>query len=713
MSLRSLRTGLIAGIGLSFAFGVIAPAAASTVAHAPLRIDEIFAREPLTGRLPATITWAPDGSRFLYSLPGGEAGPLATRLYDARSHRDRIFFRAAPNGKGARPAPEFVWSPDSSHLAYLDGGSLWTIAADGSGRHKLADEADDPQWSPDSTRIAYVHTNDLYATAAGGGRVVRYSNDGSTDVVNGDPDWVYSEELDMHHGYAWSPDSRRIAYLHFDERPIAPFPIVDFLSPVNHVDDQRYPLAGGRNSLVSLRVATPHGGSRTLYSTAAKGDYLASVGWTPDGRATASILDRSQQRLRFVAFRAGRAVTLASERDARWVDFHGAPRWLHDGRRFVFVSDRDGIASLFLTETATAATRRLTAGYPVRDLVGIDEMLHVAYVSAAYPTRRDSTVLMIPLRGGRPRPLALGSGTHAFVMAANGRDFVRSDSRFGVPPVFTIGSTLGGGLRPFVASASLAGRGFGGVSLLTIDSAQGKLDAWMIRPPDFDPAKRYPVVTYVYGGPAAPTTADAWDGATYLYHQALAQRGFIVFSIDGRGSQIDSAAAVRRLYHRLGPASLEGQLAGARYLAQLPYVDPARIGLWGWSFGGYETTYALTHAPRIWKVGVAVAPVTDWRFYDSIYTERYMGRPQQFPAAYHDSSSVAGANALVGRLLISHGTADDNVHIANSVSLLQAFVLAGKQVDFAVYPRKTHGITGIPQRRHLFAHMLQYWQEHL
>ena len=268
-------------------------------------------------------------------------------------------------------------------------------------------------------------------------------------------------------------------------------------------------------------------------------------------------------------------------------------------------------------------------------------------------------------------------------------------------------------MRPFAQAKSLTDRGFGSTELLSVDSKFGKLDAWMIKPPNFDPKKTYPVIMQVYGGPAAPTTNDSWGGDTYLYHQTLAQNGFIVFSIDGPGSQTDTTSAVRTLYHSLGPASLAGQLEGVNYLKTLPYVDSKRIGIWGWSFGGYETTYALTHAPGVWKVGVAVAPVTDWKYYDSIYTERYMGTPKENPAAYKESSVLDKAASLQGNLLISHGTSDDNVHMANTISLVQAFILSGKQIDMMVYPRKTHGISGIPQRRHLFTHMLEYWQAHL
>ena len=705
-------------IGLFAVLALLAPTAARAQAAPivkPLAVEQIWSREPLIGRLPASIAWAPNGGRFLYTLPGGTAGPLDTHVFDLRTHSDRIFFRAKAEGKGSRPVAEFVWSPDSSHLAYLNAGDLWVIGANGTGQRKLASRADDPQWSPDSSRVGFVHANDIYAVSALGGRPTRYSFDGSGDQVNGEPDWVYSEELSMRHAYRWSPNGKSIAYLRFDQRPVTKFPIVDFLAADNAVSMTRYPLAGEKNSIVTVRVATPGGATRTLYSTKTHDGYVPYVGWTPQGVPAAYVLDRAQKHLRYLAFSGQTPRLLMHDRDAKFVDANdtGDPKWLADKHRFLFLSEREGVLSLYLADTKAGSIQRLTRDHRVEAVLGVDERRHVAYVSVAAPTRRDATVFAVPLRGGVPHALATGSGSHRFVMAPDARHFVRIDSAFGVPPTYTIGSTLGSGVIPFAHSASLANRGFGSYDLFTVDSKLGKLDAWMIKPPGFDPRRTYPVIMEVYGGPASPTTTDRWGGDVYLYHQALAQRGFIIFSIDGPGSQIDSAAAVRGLYHDFGPASLAGQLAGVTYLKTLPFVDSKRIGIWGWSFGGYETTYALTHAPGVWKVGVAVAPVSDWRFYDSIYTERYMGTPAQNPAAYSASSVVAAASKLQGMLLISHGTSDDNVHIANSIALIQAFILAGKQIDFMVYPRKTHGISGIPQRRHLFNHMLNYWQEHL
>ncbi len=698
---------------------LLCTAAPVTLGAAPagggtLTVEQIFAEEPIAGRLPASIAWAPDGSRFLYTLPGGRSDvPVDMHVYDVRAKRDRIFFKAQANGKGARPTPEFVWSPDSRRLAYLDGGDLYVVVADGSGRRKLAKDADDPQWSPDSSRIGYIHANDVYAIAASGGAPARYSTDGSDDTVNGDPDWVYSEELGMRHAFAWAPDSRRIAYLHFDDRPVTKFPIVDFLPVDNHVAFQRYPLAGEKNAIVALRVASAGGASRTLYSTKAEDDYVASLGWTPSGQPAAQLLDRSQQRWRYVRFAAHAIQPLVTERSRTFVDVIGTPEWIPHTNRFVFIGQRDGEDALYRVDASDGAVVRLTNGYHVSSLAGIDGARGIAYVQAAYPTRRDSTLLAVPLRPGTPRALAEGGGSHQFALAPNARDYLRIDSDLETPPAYRLGSTLAGSPVLFAQAKSLAAYGLVKPELFQIDSPSGKLDAWMLKPPNFDPAKRYPVITYVYGGPAAPTTQNAWGGALELFHQVLAQHGFIVFSVDGPGSQIDKKSGVDHLYHNFGPGSLAGQRAGAAYLRTLPYVDPARLGLWGWSFGGYETTYALTHAPTVWKAGVAVAPVTDWHLYDTIYTERYMGMPQHEAAAYTASSVIDGVKGYRGPMLVSLGTSDDNVHLANTVSLAQAMILAGKQMDLMVYPRKTHGISGIPQRRHLFNHMLQYWEDHL
>ena len=691
----------------------IAALAEGPAAVKPLQIDEIVAAEPLTGRLPSRPTWSPDGTRFLYTLPGGKVEPLDTHVYDVRTKTDRVFFKASALGKGARPVAEIVWSPDSRVLAYLDGGDLFTIAADGSGKRRLAKAVDDPQWSPSGDRIGFVHDGGIAVVNVKSGLQRQLTHAPRATEVDGDPDWVYSEELAMDHAFRWSPAGDRIAYLHFDDAPVTSFPIVDFLKPDQNVERERYPLAGEKNPIVTLRSISASGGTpRTYYTTKTHDDYVPTIGFMPDGTLIAELLDRAQQHMRFVAFTGARPKTIAREDATTWVEARGRPEFSRDGATLYRLSEASGEQALTRTDVRTGRNTTLTHGYHVSSIERIDR--EVAYVSAAYPTRRDTSLLAISLVDGTMRAVASSVGRHKTSVAPSGTAYLDTFSTMNSPPDIAIGDLARTNSSiPFMQSKSLAARALPEQVALSVDSSLGTLDAWMIKPPDFDPQKKYPVIVSIYGGPAAPTTANGWGGSDALFNRALAQRGFIVFSIDGPGSQIDKAAAVRSMFHALGPRSLAGQLAGARYLAALPFVDPARLGITGWSFGGYETTYVMSHAPGVFKAGEAGGTVADWSLYDTIYTERYMGTPQKNAAAYRESSVLEKASNLKGKLLMQHGTSDDNVHMANTIELIQAFVKAGIQVDLDLYPRKRHGVTGIPERRHLLARQMEFWMQNL
>ena len=695
-----------------FALPLAAPAADAAWAK-PLHVTDIVAAEPLTGRLPARPTWSPDGTRFLYTLPGGKLEPLDTHVYDVRTKRDRIFFKANALGKGARPVAEIVWSPDSRMLAYLDGGDLYVISADGLGKKRLVKDVDDPQWSPSGDRIAYVHGGGLGVVALKSGAQTQLTHSSRATSVDGDPDWVYSEELAMDHAFRWSPAGDRIAYLHFDDAPVTAYPIVDFLNADQKVEFERYPLAGEKNPVVTLREISASGGTpRTYYATKSNDDYIPTIGFMPSGTLVAEILDRAQQHMRFVAFESGTRRTIAREDSKTWVEARERPQFSHDGASMYRLSEDSGEQALTRTDVRTGANTVLTHGYHVNAIERIDA--RVAYVSAAYPTRRDTSLLAITLANGAMRIVASSAGTHATSVPLAGSAYLDTFSTMNAPPIVSIGDLHRTNASVvFMQSTSIAGLALPEQAALSVESPDGPLDAWMIKPPDFDAQKKYPVIVSVYGGPASPTTRDAWGGSGALFERALAQRGFIVFSIDGPGSQIDKSAAVRSMFHALGPRSLAGQLAGAKYLAAQPFVDAARLGITGWSFGGYETTYVMTHAPGVFKAGEAGGTVADWSLYDTIYTERYMGTPRKNAAIYRESSVLEKASKLKGKLLLQHGTSDDNVHLANTISLVQAFIKAGIQVDLDIYPRKRHGVTGIPERRHLFTRQMDFWIQNL
>jgi dipeptidyl-peptidase-4 len=579
----------------------------------------------------------------------------------------------------------------------------------------VASSVSDALWSPGSNAIAYTRDADLYvAEFKPQLHTVQLTKDGVPDaVLNGDVDWLYHEEFDTQHGFAWSPDGASIAYVRMDERSVTNFPIVDFLRPDNSVSYQRYPLAGERNPRVSLHVVDLQSKSdRAVYDGAAGDEYLPAIGWKPGSRTLiAEVLDRSQKNVRVFAWDGTRS-QLFEQHDDKWVDAVQLPSWLHGGGS-LWVLERDNVSGLYLRDAA-GRFKRLTGTYRVDSILSIDEKQRLAYVAAAYPTRRDRAVLAVPLAGGSPVNMTPVPGSHAAVMAPGSALFIDTHSTLNDPPAVDLVETSTRSVRATLAAenASLKSRLLP-VQMLSVPSQYGPLDAYEIRPADFSPSRKYPVIIYAYGGPEAPTTANVFGDARGLYHNVLAQHGFIVFSLDGPGSQIDDERHVRMLYHNLGAASLLGQKIGVEYLRRQSYVDASRIGIWGWSFGGYETLYALTHS-TLFKAGAAGAPVTDWRLYDSAYTERYMGRPQSDASAYDSNSVLTSRQPPAGDVLVSHGTADDNVHIANSVSLLQRFVTDSEtRIDFMAYPAQRHHFTALADLRHLYERMLNWWTAHL
>ncbi len=681
-------------------------------ATAQLTLDSVFSATPPWGSQPSRITWAPDGNSFLYVLQSQD--PFQTvpvHDYDVHSLQDRVLISAA-----STPG-SLVWSPDSRSLAFTVRGTLYVRNLATNQDRTIDRRISDPQWSPRGGAIAYVKSADLYvATLTPKLSIRRLTQGGAEDrTLNGGLDWVYPEELGTSHGFAWSPDGKSIAYMQMDEQPVTAFPIVDFLSVDNADSNEKYPLAGEKNPYVRLWVCDLKTNLHALvYDAGSRDEYLPFLGWRPNSNDLLfETLNRAQTYLRVIARApSGSEQLLYEQHDSKWVDDVPLPAWVADGRS-LWMLDRDGTTGLYL-RSADGSLKRLTGSYRADSLLGVDAGATVAYLTAAYPTRRDRALLAVPLNGGSVTNLTPAAGAHNVSLAPGGARFMDTHSALNDPPQTDLVAAADRSVAAIFSPRNETLRAeLLPVEMFSVNSQYGPLDATMIKPPGFDPARKYPVIVYVYGGPAAPTTTNSFGDQRALYHQLLAQNGFIVFSLDGPASQVDSDANVRLLYHNFGPGSLLGQEIGARYLQSLAYVDPARIGIWGWSFGGYETAYALTHS-TLFKAGAAVAPVTDWHFYDTIYTERYMGRPQDDLAAYNASSVLPAAANLHGDLLISHGTSDDNVHMANTISLMQSFIDADRtNVDFMVYPRRTHSIAGIAQRRHLYGHMLQWWLKHL
>jgi len=694
-------------------------AIAATPAPGTLTPSLAFGKEPPWGAQPAAISWSHGGDRFTYVLPSQDPSEHLPLMLRSLTGAARALLQPSAFGKHGATPYNAGWSPHDRRIAVEAGGTLYVYTFATKGLEKIARAASDPQWSPSGGAIAFAKKANLYVAHLGAKISIKQITKGGSGnaILNGQLDWVYPEELGIVHGFRWSPDGSKIAYLRLDERPVTRFPLTDFLPKNGRVNYQRYPLAGEKNPRASLHVIDlTTMKDRLLYDAAKKDRYIAAFTWRPKSEdLVTEVLNRREQWLRVDELPTdGRpAKTLYRQSSPSWVDVIALPTWLPDDRS-LWVLDRDNLRSLYLRE-ADGSLRRLTGDYNLgseyatNGLVAAGKRGARAWVYADYPTRRNRALLEVNLRDGSLKDLTPARGVHRIAFAPTTHAFVDTYSSMNRVPAVKLYSPLGPPRILAARAASLQSLLLP-VRRFEVPSKYGPLDAWMIRPPHFDPHRKYPVVVYVYGGPAAPTTTNGFGYTMELMHDLLAQEGIIVFSIDGPASQIDNDRHVRLLLHNFGPGSLLGQRIGARYLASLPYVDSKRIGIWGWSFGGYETIYALEHSKRF-VAGLAVAPVTDWHLYDTIYTERYMGLPQKHPHAYDRSSNLLDVAHLNGPLQIMHGTSDDNVHMANTIAFLQKTILAGiTDVNVMLFPRKTHSIAGLMQRRTLWERMLIYWR---
>jgi len=710
---RSVRLAFLALVTF---VGTAAPAQATE----PLTIAEIVAHTPVNGTPPSAFSWAPDGSRYVYALPAtSELATPSMRVFNLAGGRDRVLVPARTSARGsrARAIDQIVWSPDCTEIAFVDRRSLRVSDADRLRDRTIAKDADDPQWSPDGNRIAFVRNHDLFVVAPATLHERRLTSGGSTTRLNGDPDWLYSEEMGVEHAYRWSPNGDAIAFLSFDESPVTSFPIQKYLALVNTVEQQQYPLAGQKNPRVSLRVVDLRSGVvRTLYDGGPRDEYLVGFSWAPDGRSVfQEIVDRPQRTLRVVWLprAGGPATTVVRETDPRFVEVVPVPRFERGGRTFLWLSERGGVRALYRVDARSGAARRLTGAYAVASLDAVDERAGVAYVTALFPTRRDRSLLRIRLDGGAMTNLTPEPGVHRVAMAERGgAAFIDAFSSYTQPPSVSRRSLRDATSVSLFRTPSLDRFGLGTTREVTIPSRWGDLDGALTVPADFDPAKRYPVVVTTYGGPLG---VGDHIGRRYpgLFSYLLAQHGFLVLDVGGPGERDDRASYARLFSRRMGALAIDGPLAAAAWLKQQSYVDGDRLGLFGWSYGGYLTAYTLTHAPGVFHSGIAGAPPADWRYYDSAYTERYMGTPQHDAAAYDRAAVLPAVSRLQSRLLIMQGSADDNVHVMNSIALLQAFIRRGKLVDYFLFPDARHGPTGIPARRYLDAKMLDWWERTL
>lgn len=594
------------------------------------------------------------------------------------------------------------------------------------------------KFSPDSRAVAYVRGNNLWVTDLATGHATRLTYDGSDDVINGTTDWVYEEELGLRDAFRWSPDSKRLAYWRFDQTAVPAYPIVDATdSQYPTVSVLRYPKAGAPNSRVKVGVVAAAGGGSTRWLAVGPdtGQYVAQMEWLGADSVAVLRMPRRQNRLDVLLASAttGGVRTVVSDVDSAYVDVEGSPvTWIDGGRRFLLRSDRTGWRGFHLYDRSGRFLRQVTPdGADYLELAGIDSARGVAYMSAAAPTPTQRNLFRCALAepAGAAAAcvrLTTADGTHAVEVAPGGAYAVDTYSTAARPPVASLlalspTADAVGALRPVrvledngAVTARLAALGLAAPQFFRVPMPDGTLlDAYRIAPARFDSTAKHPVLMYVYGGPAAPQVSDAWGGARAMWHQMLAQQGYVVVAVDNRGAAWRGRAFRKSTQGRLGVQESQDQIDAARWVGRQPWADAARVGLWGWSYGGYMTALTLARGGSVFKAGIAVAPVVDWRYYDSIYTERYMWTPQDNPNGYQASAVGSYVGNMAARLLLAYGTGDDNVHPQNSLVLAQALENANKPFTMLLYPNKTHSISGGRTQVHLFGSLTRFVLENL
>src|SRR5712664_2030186 len=727
-----------------FLFGFFAsPSAAQqpAISGKALTVERIYSMPSLSGRLTRGLTWTPDGKQLSYFETKGAGKEAKTELWtmNAASGERRLLVAAdklesilpadsskptQATGLGRRAPAQYQWAPDGAGILFEGPTALaWLDVKPQTGRTLVAGKVTlaDPKISPDGRYVSFIRDHNLWLVSVADGKERAITHAGMEQVRKGELDGVYPEELDIKTAYWWSPDSSAIVYLEMDERKVSQYPMVDFSSPSGEAEMERYPPAGGANPIVRVFVASMNGGETRAMDTGAETDiYIPRVNWLVDSKHLAiQRLNRAQTTLDLLIADAatGKTRTVLSENDSNWINVSDDLYFLKDGKRFLWSSERSGYRHLYLYDLEGKQLAQLTKGaWEVTSLDAVDEAKGLVYFTATEKSPLERHLYRVAFDGTGFILLTKDEGTHAAVFAPNAAAFYDTYSNTTAPPRQDLDRADGSRITAVNENkiAELADYHLSPMEFLTVKSHDGvQLNASIIRPPDFNPQKKYPVLVYTYGGPHAQVVRNNRGGASFLWHQLMAQKDYIIFSLDNRGSAGRGHAFETPLHLRMGAQELSDQRDGVQYLKSLPYVDSSRIGIWGWSYGGHMTLHAMFEAGDDFKVGFAGGPVTDWRYYDTIYTERYLGLPQKNEKGYLDSSPVKYAAQLKGKLLIAHGTGDDNVHFANTLSVINDLIEAGKYVEVLAFPGRGHGVSDPPARRVLMQRMTQFFIDNL
>lgn len=581
-------------------------------------------------------------------------------------------------------------------------------------------------FNPQGTKVAFVKNNNIFIKDLASGQVIPVTTDGVTNrIINGNCDWVYEEEFEFSRAYQWSPDGAYLAYYRFDESKVMEYTIPFYEAQSNYprLYTYKYPKAGEANSDVSIHLYNVNQAKAVTAKTGAEKDqYIPRIRWARKGNQLCIYrMNRLQNKLELLLTEAssGNSALIYTEENASYVEINDNLKFLPDGESFLFTSEKGGYNHLYKHNWVKNETIQLTKGaWDVDVLQGVDEKEKYVYYTAGVITPLERKLYRVDWNGNRSVCLTDQNGVHDITPCAGNQYFLDKYSRFNNVPVYTLIDNKGNKVRTLEDNAELAKKmeqyDLSVITTLQIPNGKGDLlNAWMIKPPGFDPNKKYPVLLYQYSGPGSQEVEDKFPVGSYFWHQMMAQKGYIIVCADGTGTGARGEKFKKKTYLQLGKYESDDQIAVGKYMARQNYVNEDRIGIWGWSYGGFMSATCILKGADVFKTAVAVAPVTNWRFYDNIYTERYMRTPQQNAKGYDENAPEKMAAKLKGNFLMIHGTADDNVHFQNAVVLTDELIKANKQFESEYYPNKNHGIYGGLTRLQLYRRMTDYLLKNL
>lgn len=709
-----------------------------------LTLDRLFEDPPLDGVRIRSVQWTEDGKMVGYLRPSQEnRDVLELWVYDVHKGKSRLLVRGEDlvEAKDVELSDEqiqelerkritqrgitsYIWSPDGASILFPLGGDLYIYDVQGATAQKLETGIEgaplDPRFSPDGKRISFVSGGEVWAVAVAGGVPRRLTKGASETVHHGLAEFVAQEEMGRYRGYWWSPDSTRMAFLEVDETDVEVWKRASYDADEPTVAEQRYPGAGRTNARVRAGLVELATGWTLWIDLGEDAEYIPRVEWGPEGRfLTIQVQTRDQKTLRLMSVNpaTARARVLLEETANTFVNLHDDLHFLEDGK-FVWSSERDGTRQIYLMSEDGKLMRQLTEHeLPVVAIEGLDESSGRVYYTAVTSGSLEKHAFAVSLEGGQAVQLTSEKGWHSVEVSTDGKLFVDTFSSSRRPPRSVVRDAAGDELAvlednptPELEKHLTSSREF-----FTLTAADDKttLNAYMTKPPGFDPSRSYPVLIYGYGGPHGHVVADRWHRSV-PWNQFLAQNGYIVFAVDPRGSNYRGKVFEDEIHERFGVVEVVDHRAAVEHLHTLPFVDPARIGIWGWSYGGTLVLMSLIETEGLYRCGIAVAPVTDWHWYDTHYTERYLGMPETNAGIYSTASPVdKDASAVTEELLLVHGMADDNVFLRHSLAFMGKLQDAGVQFDVMLYPGKTHLIAGKATRRHLYGMMFDFLEEQL